>query len=290
MEFLGLTICLLLPSIVGLFQPKNLFSFESKMSNYDQFSFDPSKGDYKIDNWHQIGHYRSTGRRYSAWVAIIHRPIDFHIVLPNDSCNQVSKTSTTAQEHKCDYAVNGGFFDIDGHHCIGNVVSDGNYVELPASSTANWAIAKNSSSGEHSVLVGFLSNSDLSNSSYKFLQLVSGLGWLVRNGKSYVNSSMDLDPRSSFVTEKAPRTALGLFSNNSILILEVDGEEDIKLGPDLFEMTELLLSLQVQTAVNLDGGGSSVSVKDGKIISTPHCYDTPIICERPVTSIVCGRQ
>lgn len=38
---------------------------------------------------------------------------------------------------------------------------------------------------------------------------------------------------------------------------------------------------------NLDGGGSSVSVKDGKVIDKPTCMDTSLVCERPVTSITC---
>ena len=38
---------------------------------------------------------------------------------------------------------------------------------------------------------------------------------------------------------------------------------------------------------NLDGGGSSVSVYKGKVISKPTCLDTHFICQRPVTSITC---
>ncbi len=74
------------------------------------------------------------------------------------------------------------------------------------------------------------------------------------------------------------------------ILLEIDGEEDIKAGPDLFETAELLVSLQVESAINIDGGGSSVSVKEGKVISQPTCNDTPIICERVVASIACARR
>lgn len=38
---------------------------------------------------------------------------------------------------------------------------------------------------------------------------------------------------------------------------------------------------------NLDGGGSSVSVYNGKVISKPTCYDIHFICERSVSSIAC---
>jgi N-acetylglucosamine-1-phosphodiester alpha-N-acetylglucosaminidase len=95
---------------------------------------------------------------------------------------------------------------------------------------------------------------------------------------------------SNFVVEKAPRTAVGLFGNGTMVLFEVDGEEDIDAGPDLFEMAELLVDLGVVSAVNIDGGGSSVSVHDGTVVSLPTCDDTPTICEREVQSIACVRR
>ncbi len=41
---------------------------------------------------------------------------------------------------------------------------------------------------------------------------------------------------------------------------------------------------------NLDGGGSSVSVSNGKVISKPTCIDIHVICERAVSSIACMKQ
>ena len=62
----------------------------------------------------------------------------------------------------------------------------------------------------------------------KFTQLITGWGWLVRNGKSYVNSSQDLSySPGGFTYEKAPRTSVGVFKNGSMILLEVDGEEDM---------------------------------------------------------------
>ena len=94
----------------------------------------------------------------------------------------------------------------------------------------------------------------------------------------------------------------------------MDGEEDIKAGLDLYEMAEILVEMGTWQALvrihllarlmvcvlhghkvmfslshtqNLDGGGSSVSVYKGKVISKPTCLDTHFICQRPVTSITC---
>ena len=46
-------------------------------------------------------------------------------------------------------------------------------------------------------------------------------------------------------------------------------------------------SLSLSLSQNLDGGGSSVSVYKGKVISKPTCLDIHFICQRPVTSITC---
>lgn len=121
--------------------------------------------------------------------------------------------------------------------------------------------------------------------------MITGFGWLVRNGVSNVNLSQELtfEP-NGFTLEKAPRTAVGVFSNGTMMLLEVDGEEDIKAGPDLFEMAELLVSLGVESAINLDGGGSSVSVYQGKVIDQPTCIDTPLVCERAVANIACVKR
>ncbi len=112
----------------------------------------------------------------------------------------------------------------------------------------------------------------------------------MRHGASNVNTSQDLtyEP-NGFTLEKAPRDAVGVFQNGTMLLLEVDGEEDINYGPDLFEFAELLVDLGVDSAVNIDGGGSSVSVSEGKVIDLPTCNDTPEICEREVANIACVR-
>jgi N-acetylglucosamine-1-phosphodiester alpha-N-acetylglucosaminidase len=75
-----------------------------------------------------------------------------------------------------------------------------------------------------------------------------------------------------------------------MILLEIDGEEDILYGPDLFETAELLVSLGVEGAINIDGGGSSVSVYNGKVIDYPTCSDTSEMCERHVASFACVKK
>jgi exopolysaccharide biosynthesis protein len=92
----------------------------------------------------------------------------------------------------------------------------------------------------------------------------------------------------SWTDEMAPRTAIGIRSNGQLVLLVVDGEEDIKAGADLYMMQDILLGeLDVTAAMNLDGGGSSVAVYKDEIVSHPTCSDTHVMCERAVSSTTC---
>ena len=55
-------------------------------------------------------------------------------------------------------------------------------------------------------------------------------------------------------------------------------------------MRTAFICCHIAHAQNLDGGGSSVSVYNGEVISRPTCMDTPFVCERAVTSITCVSQ
>jgi exopolysaccharide biosynthesis protein len=73
----------------------------------------------------------------------------------------------------------------------------------------------------------------------------------------------------------------------------VDGIEGTSAaaGCDLFEFADPLrvieLGVHWHAAMNLDGGGSTAAVLNGKTYNTPHCADTWEVCERDVTSITC---
>jgi exopolysaccharide biosynthesis protein len=79
--------------------------------------------------------------------------------------------------------------------------------------------------------------------------------------------------------------------DGGIVLTVVDGVEVLGQGLDLFEFAEILITaVGVKHAINIDGGGSSDAVLNGKVWSRPTCDDTYLpVCERPVTSITCIR-
>ena len=75
-----------------------------------------------------------------------------------------------------------------------------------------------------------------------------------------------------------------------MVTLQVDGQENIDYGMDLWEFSDLFLRLGVDSAINFDGGGSSTSVYQNKVIDYPTCDDNSTKCERQVTSILCVKD
>lgn len=92
---------------------------------------------------------------------------------------------------------------------------------------------------DRTTIVGYVNQS----TDFTYTSLLSGNGWLVRDGASYVKESREFAPygNSSFVTLKAPRTAVGVTKDGSILLVVVDGVEVLNEGPDLYEFAEILI-------------------------------------------------
>ncbi|MEK3713806.1 MULTISPECIES: phosphodiester glycosidase family protein [unclassified Paenibacillus] len=70
--------------------------------------------------------------------------------------------------------------------------------------------------------------------------------------------------------KRAPRTIIGNYKDNQLLILVADGyNENGDSGATLAELQDKLYNLGVIDAYNLDGGGSSSMIFRGKVINKP---------------------
>lgn len=81
-----------------------------------------------------------------------------------------------------------------------------------------------------------------------------------------------------------PRTAIGMISANHYVFVVSDGRTGESEGLSLYQLAQFMQTLGVQTAYNLDGGGSSTMYFNGAVVNNP--TTTGRISERGVSDIV----
>ena len=82
-----------------------------------------------------------------------------------------------------------------------------------------------------------------------------------------------------------PRTAIGMVEENHYVFVVSDGRTSQSQGLSLYKLAEFMESLGVQTAYNLDGGGSSTLWFNGQVVNNPTTNGRQIQ-ERSVSDIV----
>lgn len=101
-------------------------------------------------------------------------------------------------------------------------------------------------------------------------EAVSGAVRLVRDGNVSVENKVE-KVRDTFVTELHPRTAIGFNRNQSkVYFVTVDGrQQGYSIGSDLFELASFMKEIGAYQALNLDGGGSTTMVINGRTVNRP---------------------
>lgn len=82
-----------------------------------------------------------------------------------------------------------------------------------------------------------------------------------------------------------PRTLIGLIDDLHYVFIVSDGRTNESAGLSLYELASFAKTLNVKTAYNLDGGGSSTLYFNGKVINNPTTNGNTI-SERSVSDIV----
>ena len=101
-------------------------------------------------------------------------------------------------------------------------------------------------------------------------------GWLLADWKKE-------NARPRFAEERHPRTAVGLRADGTWVLMVVDGRQpSLSIGMTLKEVADTMSSLGCVSALNLDGGGSSTMVLDGRVMNSPSDAGR----ERPVSDAI----
>lgn len=171
-------------------------------------------------------------------VALINNPLQtLSVLYPQNkmTCNEWSgirqTVSDTAKEGQCIFAINAGFFNTHTAGCLGNIISNGKLIhDSNGIQNANFGIRR-----DGSIVTGYLSEDDVTESENPFVQLVSGVGWLIRNGQIYLNESKKAECADTeetgtierFFNVVSARSAIGHDQEGKIIILTIDGKTDI---------------------------------------------------------------
>ena len=91
--------------------------------------------------------------------------------------------------------------------------------------------------------------------------------WLVRSGEAVVG---DWDPWVGVLTNRDPRTAVGIKEDGTVILLTVDGRQPgHSAGFTGRELAEYLISCGAVDAAMLDGGASTAMLLEGKLVNRP---------------------
>ncbi len=111
--------------------------------------------------------------------------------------------------------------------------------------------------------------------------LVGGLPRIVVEGRNLPATDSLPGLTAKFTETRHPRSGVGFSRDGStVYFVTVDGRQQSSVGMSLIEFGDLMIELGCYEALNLDGGGSTTMVVQGKVVNLPSDANG----ERPVAN------
>ena len=190
--------------------------------------------------------------------------------------NVTDTTSSIAGEAGAILAVNGDFY---GARNSGYVIRNGVIYRDTSQSSSQEDLVINSDGSFTIITEGSVTAEELL--SQGAWQVLSFGPAIIENGMISVDENDEVGKAMA----SNPRTCICEVEPLHYLLVVSDGRTSESSGLSLYEMAEFLESLGVETAYNLDGGGSSTMVFNGRVINNPTTGGNHIK-ERSVSDIV----
>lgn len=127
-------------------------------------------------------------------------------------------------------------------------------------------------------------HSGFSSSSFQKWKMKTAIGGgpvLVQNGEIKITNNEERKFGGKAVNNLEPRTAIGYTKDQKIIILVGEGRSADAAGLSLVQLAKIFKDLGCVEALNLDGGGSSCMLINGKETNTPSAKGV----QRPVPSV-----
>ena len=99
---------------------------------------------------------------------------------------------------------------------------------------------------------------------WKVKTAIGGGPVLIQKGEIKITNNEELKFAGKAINDKHPRTAMGYTKDGKLIILMIEGRNTVAHGATLMEEAQILKNLGCWEALNLDGGGSSCMLINGK--------------------------
>ncbi|MWV44121.1 phosphodiester glycosidase family protein [Paenibacillus sp. HJL G12] len=191
-------------------------------------------------------------------------PSAMQMSLGRDHIGGAETTMQAVSRHGAVAGINaGGFADNGGkRYPLSTTVMNGKYLTGFQSSFKDLFFVGMDGSGK---LIGgkFSNQSELDNMKPRFGATFVPV--LLKNGQP-----MPIPEKWKVSPKRAPRTVIGNYKDDQLLIIVVDGyNENGSSGATLQELQSKMYGLGVMDAYNLDGGGSSSLIVNGRVVNNP---------------------
>lgn len=200
------------------------------------------------------------------WALLKIDPTYWHIapIVPKDGPRALTPLSKIAKTEGVNAALNAGFFAVTGKnrgYPIGALRVNGELLNAPYNgrSCLGW-------NDEDEMLLGLTDSVDS--------ELWGEMPHVIQAGPLLLD---DGEPRrdpegfsNAILSARHPRSVVGLTEEGEWFFLVVDGRNGLHAsGATLAELTEILRSCGAFCALNLDGGGSTELIVNGKLYNSP---------------------
>ncbi|MBR3311968.1 MAG: phosphodiester glycosidase family protein [Solobacterium sp.] len=192
--------------------------------------------------------------------------------------NVTDTTSSIAGQNSAILAINGDFY---GARNSGYVLRNGTLYRDTVSSSDQEDLVINADGSFSIITEGTADASEIESSGA--LQVFSFGPALIIDGEISVSASDEVGKAMA----SNPRTAICEIEPLHYLFVVADGRTDESEGLSLYELAQFLQeNFDITTAYNLDGGGSSTMVFNGKLVNNPTTSGSSI-SERSVSDVIC---
>lgn len=202
------------------------------------------------------------GKGFKGYILHISDPKSLRIVVPQKA-GKGEKVSSMVKRTGALAGVNGGGFADpewkgNGFQPTGIVMSGGQIYYLDVSRTTPIHVVGIDSEGK--MIAGKYTANQLLE--MKVSEAVTFSPRFIVNGEGQIKSAAD-------GWGIAPRTCMAQKADGTIMLAVIDGRQTHSIGATLYDMQKLFLDRGAIIAANLDGGSSSILVKDNTILNKP---------------------